>query len=358
MTTLADLVEVYRGLADDLPGMVYRAGADWRPTLVHNSVALCGYTSGELCSGAVCWFDLIVAEDRVERPSHAGLQVREYRIRTKGGEVCWVEERTRSFSSREGVFAGVSGVVMNIDTRKATELALREARDHAGLLARRQIHAEERERERIGRELHDRVGTELSVLGISLAILEQELTADHGVAAAARIGGMTDHLERISATIGELVDTFDPTTVNELGLDEGLRAYAADLSQRCGIGIRVVGHAATSLSGEARLVLFRIAQEAVINSCKHGAPSEVTLTLDRLNGRSRMSISDDGCGFVPDGAASSCGNQHGLGYMRDRATTIGARLTVESAPGHGTRVTVELDHPGPARRGSVRRPFL
>jgi PAS domain S-box-containing protein len=126
----------YRSLTSNIPGMVFRASADWTVSLVSKCEEICGYTDDELKSAKVKWFDLIHPEDRKlvsdqsERLSKSPLHlVQEYRIVAKDGRVRWVEEHKTPRFDDEGRFCGVDGFVLDVSERKEAELGLRRFRD-------------------------------------------------------------------------------------------------------------------------------------------------------------------------------------------------------------------------------------
>ena len=97
-----------------------------------------------------------------------------------------------------------------------------------------------------------------------------------------------------------------------------------------------------SLGPEAQSQLFRIVQEALTNARKHGGARSVQVRLEAVRGQVRVVIQDDGSGFDPAGVARADGNRFGLQFMRERAEELGGRAEVDSTPGRGTRIVVEV----------------
>jgi signal transduction histidine kinase len=138
-----------------------------------------------------------------------------------------------------------------------------------------------------------------------------------------------------------------PAVLDDYGLSAGLRWYATQFSERTAVAAKVIEQGlGRRLPGSVEKALFRIAQEALANVAKYACVSEVTLELAITADASRLTIVDDGCGFDPL-ACQQPAKDHGWGLiiMRERAAAVGAELSVQSAPGHGTRVVVTLkDH--------------
>ncbi len=147
---------------------------------------------------------------------------------------------------------------------------------------------------------------------------------------------MTETVERTRDVMGEL----HPPVLDDYGLFAALHWYGDQFSKRTDIAVLFEGEELEPrLASDVESALFHIAQEALTNVAKHAHAKTVTLTLERVDGSTRLIIADDGEGFDPGGDAP-----HGWGMitMRERAESVGSRVRVDSAPGKGTRVIVEL----------------
>ena len=214
----------------------------------------------------------------------------------------------------------------------------------AAKASRRLVEVQESERRDLANELHDLVGQKLTALSINLNIVKMELTA----ATSAQVGAkLDDPLKLVEETIGSIRNvmmTLRPAVLDDYGLPPVLRWYVEQFIRRTGIPTTVIEHGSPRrLPRVAEETLFRIAQEALGNAAKYARARQVMVTLDTAPEVTRLTIADDGCGFDP----SACGppvKGHGWGLMimRERAASVGAELTVESAPGHGTRVIATL----------------
>src|SRR5882762_3139558 len=241
-----------------------------------------------------------------------------------------------------GAVTGVGGVATDITERRNSEAALRAAADNLQALTRRLVEAEEAERRRIARELHDRVGQNLSALNINL-----DLALDAAGASPLR-QRIEDSVSLVDATlqsIESVMAELRPPLLDEYGLGAALGWYAEEFSRRTGIAVALrdgKDAAAADLRPEAAVALFRIAQEALNNVAKHAGARQVRIELACEAEEIVIRVADDGAGFDP--AAAARGKRWGMKTMRERAEAAGGRLEVDSAPGEGTIV-----------RASVRR---
>jgi signal transduction histidine kinase len=226
------------------------------------------------------------------------------------------------------------GACIDVTEQKTAEAALR-------ALTRRLVQAEETERRRIARELHDRVGQNLSALNINLDILLGHLQGPAADPAARR--RLEDSLRLVDGTLQSIENVMAdlrPALLDEYGLAAALAWYGEEYSQRTGIRVGVqAGEAGTSVRPEAAVALFRIAQEALNNAAKHASAGKITVGLEEAGGELVLSVTDDGKGFDP---AAAPRGRWGMTTMRERAEAAGGRLSVDSSPGSGTTVRAAI----------------
>ncbi|MDB5860446.1 MAG: sensor histidine kinase [Ramlibacter sp.] len=215
-------------------------------------------------------------------------------------------------------------------------------------LSRRLMQAEEEERKRLGRELHDRVGGNLSALGMGLELLRKQLPDDHDGAIDKRVDDLQDILRDTMAHVRGVLAELRPTALEDLGLLPALRHQAGVLSARSGIQFPVRGsEPSPRLTPDCEIAFYRVAQEAWSNAMKHSGAHSVALTVSQQRGSITMVIEDDGHGFEP--AELSAGTPSlGLTTMRERAQAIGAVLEVGAAVGAGVCVRLSLARGSPA----------
>jgi two-component system sensor histidine kinase UhpB len=198
---------------------------------------------------------------------------------------------------------------------------------------RRALGAQEGERLRIARELHDEVGQQLTALLLQLTSARRRAGADSAPMLEEAYGLARQSLEDVRLVAREL----RPEALDDLGLASALAALSERLSH---VGLRVEHHLDPTLpplSDEEELVVYRVAQEALTNVLRHAGCDRATLTLMVDDGALVLDVRDDGVGFELEGAAAN-----GLLGMRERALLVGARLDLSSRPGHGTVVRLAL----------------
>jgi PAS domain S-box-containing protein len=227
-------------------------------------------------------------------------------------------------------------------------------RDYAGhlqKLLRRLMELQENERRHLGRELHDRTGTNLSALLLSLGVMRTHLSPESLQELGPRIGDLEGLLRETIAHVKDVLADVHPPALSELGLVAALGHYVRVLGSRTGLRIDIEGQEPAPRVAEfAEIALFRIAQEALNNAAKYARSSVILVSVHVVAGHLVLTIEDDGAGFDP--AAQQSG-VFGIGMetMRERALAIGANLAVVTAVGKGTSIVVELQlSPAPAAR--------
>ena len=224
------------------------------------------------------------------------------------------------------------------------ELRLKEVM--RGNLLAKVISAQEEERRRISRELHDQTSQ-------SLASLRVGLQAVHRAKNPAELQQQLDNLDDLTGSILDelhlLARELRPSVLDDLGLVPALERYVAEYGQRFSIAtdLQTVGLSDKRLPPAVEIALYRIIQEALTNVARHAAASSVSVVVRYVQGTVLAMVEDDGQGFDPimrEGREST--DRHlGLFGMKERALLLGGTLAVESAPGRGTTIVVRLPVP-------------
>jgi signal transduction histidine kinase len=230
-----------------------------------------------------------------------------------------------------------------VERQRAGDELARSA-DQLQTLAQLLLEAREDERRRLAQELHDRVGQNLTALGLNLNVIRGALPSD----VSWQVGELLDEclrlVEHTVEIVSDVMAELRSVVPDDTGLLPALRRHAQQFFRRTGVPVRVLGseHAPRLSAGEQNAML-RIAQEALTNAAKHARAAQVSLTLQSSAERVRMIVADDGCGFDTT-ASSSCEARQGFGLriMRERAEAVGARFRVESRLGTGGRVIMEV----------------
>jgi len=221
-------------------------------------------------------------------------------------------------------------------------------------LSRRLLVAQEEERKKVSRELHDVVSQALVGINIRLATLKQE--ASLNTRGLHRNISVTQKLvQRSAQIIHQFARDLRPAVLDDLGLVPALRSYLVSFGARAGLQTRLSAyHGFQHVDPTRRTVLFRVAQEALTNIIRYARASRVDIILRKsADGGFRMSVRDDGQAFNVERVLQARGGRRlGLLGARERLEMIGGRLHIESTPGKGTILTAHLPPP-PARR---RRP--
>jgi len=295
--------------------------------------------------------DLLPAEARAEFESafealKRGARVRDLQIemQRRDGSAFPILLSATAVTDGSGQFLRSRASVFDISRRRHAE---EEARGYARRLkamSQRAVEAQEAERRRIAHELHDSMGQTLTALNINLNIIKGRLAPAPDAVIASRLA---DSLKLVEATVDNtrrVIADLRPAVLDDYGLAAALRWYAEQFSARTGVAVRVFGQdPRPRLASTVEATLFRIAQESLTNVAKHAAAREARVLLETRDGRFFLSVVDDGRGFDP--ARLRCpDNSHGWGLMimRERADADGGELHVESAPGQGTRVVIEM----------------
>ncbi len=206
------------------------------------------------------------------------------------------------------------------------------------------VTVQEDERRRIARELHDSLGQFLSALNLRMWMVEQ--TMDMG-------GEVMESMRQLRQLVGEIERELDrltmelrPPALDDFGLPEAIRRYAEEWTRTTGIPADVYTSEAEGgrLESGAETAVYRIVQEALTNVLKHAQASAVSIVVERNRGNLRLIVEDNGVGFDPDvvHGTAGAGRRLGLVGIRERAALAGGWVEIETAPGAGTTLYVQI----------------
>jgi two-component system sensor histidine kinase UhpB len=230
-----------------------------------------------------------------------------------------------------------------VEIRRSSEDELRQLAERARELAQKLAGVEQVERRRINAELHDRIGQNLALLNLNLDVAAAQLPPGSPAEVTARLMQARTLLQATIGHVRNVMADLRPPALDEYGLNAALRAHVGAFRVSTGIEVDYQGEDVLprpSLATET--ALFRIAQEALTNAAKHARPSHVIVRLSDRSGRLTLCIEDDGAGFDATAAAGERASW-GVATMRERAEAIDAALRIDSQPGLGTRVLVEVE---------------
>jgi signal transduction histidine kinase len=219
----------------------------------------------------------------------------------------------------------------------------RHMQDHLRLLSRQLLSAQEEERKKISRELHDVIAQTLTSINVRLTALKKEAALN------------TKDLERNIARTQELVEhsvnivhrfarELRPTVLDDLGLIPALHTFMKNFREQTGIRVSLTAPAAVNtVNSDKRTVLFRVAQEALTNIARHAQASRAEVTIQKLDGAICMRIKDNGKGFQEQRVLrAKKAKRLGLLGMRERLEMVGGNITIQSTPGQGTTLQAQV----------------
>jgi signal transduction histidine kinase len=219
------------------------------------------------------------------------------------------------------------------DAQNATELQN---------LSARLLNAQEEERRSIARELHDEVGQALTAIKVELAVAHRAMDGEG--AAVQALADARAIADGVLHTVRDLSHLLHPAMLDDLGLAAATAWYLKGFTKRHGLRTALLQDGMDErLAPEVESAVYRIVQEGLTNVAKHAMAGCCRVYLQRLTNTLLVTIEDDGIGFDPDERRSP-EQPRGLGLVgiRERATQLGGTLRLESAPGRGTRLTVEV----------------
>src|SRR6266849_3821229 len=242
--------------------------------------------------------------------------------------------------------APLTGVDPQADQLASTFNMVLEALDEASRQRASQIiNAQERERQRIARELHDETSQVLTSLLISLAVLEESVETQE---ARERIADTRALAHSTLRAIRNLSIDLRPSALDDLGLLPALRWYVKEYQKKCSINVEF--HATgfkERLPAEMETALYRIVQECLTNTAKHANANRVTITLKEETDKVYARITDDGEGFDYEALLKTPGQERGLGLagMNERAVLLDGILNIHATPDQGTIIEVSIPLP-------------
>jgi len=318
----------FRALFDSAPMLIWLADVNHLRTDCNRSwLEFTGRTDEqELGEG---WSESIHPDD-VERHllSKAAPCTHEYRLRRYDGQYRWILEHVFPRSAEDGILVGFVGYCFDITEQKEVEAA-------QGEFSGRLIQAQEQERLRIARELHDDINQRLAILASGLRQVEG--VASFTSAQSSYVKQLRCMADELVADIQRLSHQLHSSKLQHLGLTAAVRDVCRQFSKLHGIEIDcTVPELPENVGMKSSLCLFRIVQESLNNVAKHSQSRYAKVELVAEPAVLRLRVSDDGVGFDPADSRYSRGL--GLVSMRERARAVGGEFAIISRPFVGTRI--------------------
>lgn len=307
-------------------------------------IAMHGFSPQDEQESPEQWAERIHPDDRARVLSHLEEYLarrrqefrEEYRIRRCDGSWMWVLDRGVALWDDTGRAVRLVGSEKDITGRKRAEVQLRQHEARLEELTSKLLTAQERERQRLARELHDDFTQRLAVLAVDLGSLERSFPAD---------SSLRDDLLRLRQTASQLANDvhnfayqLHPSLLEHLGLEAAVRDQVDEFRRRTGSAIRYVHRAIPrSLPIDTATCLYRVTQECLQNVCKHAEASEVMVRLLKTPKGLGVCVRDNGKGFT-QGPAGVLSPGLGLISMEERVHLMKGIFRIRTQPGHGTEV--------------------
>jgi PAS domain S-box-containing protein len=354
--------ERFRQVVEAAPTGMLMVGRDGAIVMVNAEVEkLFGYRRDELLGQRV---EMLVAKRSLSVHSadrdrffamperHATGPGRDLYGQRKDGSEFPVEIRLGPLQTAQGMFVLES--IIDLSERRRAEESLRASQRELRSLSGRLLDAQEDERRRIARELHDDINQELAFVAVEMDRLGQSAPGAES-STAERVQKLSSHVKELSSAVHDLSHQLHPSKLEQLGLVSAVKALCTELKYHHGLEVSFTPHdVPIAIPEAAALCLYRIVQEALRNVIRHSGTKRAVIALSGSPDGIRLRIADEGFGFD---ATSDRGNGGlGLVSMRERLYLVGGQMVIESRPGGGTRIDVRVPLKGlaePARTESA-----
>jgi PAS domain S-box-containing protein len=325
----------FRVLADTLPSLIWMCDSRGRITyLNHRQLAFTGLDPNAGYGHA--WTACVHPDDLKDVLGTLSQALKskqpfsqEYRLRRSDGVYRWLFDVASPRVNGDGSFAGFIASAVDTTDQKLAQQTLEK-------VSRQLIEAQERERRRIARELHDDICQRLALLSVEL---EQAHSISDRLAGATKqsLQEIQKHCEEIAADVQSLSHQLHSSKLDYLGVAAAIRGFCRELSKQHEVGIEFTEKEVPKhVPEDIALCLFRVAQEALHNAVKYSGASQLTVGISGMPGEIQLVITDPGVGFDVEGAKTNGGL--GLVSMQERVNLVKGRLSVESRPGSGARI--------------------
>jgi len=307
-----------------------------------------GYSRDEIVGRPVTEFldegSRSILRDQMVKRKGGQREIYELSAIRKDGQKIFVLVSPKAIFDADGQFKGSFAVITDISQRKNAEEALKESEIRLRHLSSQLLTAQETERRRISRELHDELGQALTLMKIRLRSIEKAL--------GKKQAGMREECQNILQYIDQIIENvrrlsrdLSPAILEDLGLTAALRWLIDNFVKNDSIQVSVDIPDINDLFSEDRqIIIYRTLQEVLTNIGKHAHARNVSLAVQKYDGRVSFTIHDDGRGFDLAQAAMKKPPERGLGLaiMDERARMLGGSLEIWSEEGKGTRITLHI----------------
>jgi PAS domain S-box-containing protein len=350
--------ERYRNVVESQTDLLCRYRPDATLTFVND--AYCRYFGRRRADLiGIRFTDLVPEESRPAVAAQVAALAREphgttteHEVIRPDGTIGWQQWTAQPVVALDGVVLEIQAVGRDVTERRraeealrASQHALRTSHDRIQLLAGKLLTAQEEERRRISRELHDDLNQKLAALAIGLSNLRRRLPPDDG-RLRQDVTALHGQAKALAADIRGLSHDLHPAVLEHAGLRAALQAHCAEFTGASGVTVALdVTDGAADLPPDVALCLYRVAQESLRNIARHSGAREARITLRTDREAVHLSVEDTGRGFDPDAPRARAGL--GLVSMRERVRLLQGALEIQSRPGR-TALLVQLPLRRPA----------
>ena len=335
----------FYAIANDTPAYLWMADPKMENSFLNTPLAK--FLGTQHTHLRQAWTDGIHPDDaerarstfREHMKNHTGY-THEYRIQRFDGEYRWVVSQGVPRFSADGDFLGFAGSLLDVTGRRLAEGRLREANKRLQELSSRLIGAQEEERKRLARELHDDLSQQIAAVSLATGNLKRHIPGERPEARAqadaihAKLVGLAEAVRRMSHEL-------HPAVLQYSGLEPAMRSYCEEFGALTGLDIALnIEGSFEGVAPDAALCLFRVAQETLRNVVKHAKVKEAKVELRRAKGVLSLRVSDSGVGMEKGRDRSKAGL--GLLNIQERARLVGGKAEIRSEPGQGTSIRVEI----------------
>jgi PAS domain S-box-containing protein len=352
--------ERYNRLVAHMPAIIFEITPNGDLLFVNDALtALTGYLPQDLQIDR--WWEPLVPGDLSARAARMMEQMQagdimgyELTLAAKNGSLVVFELTSANHYGPDGTLERIIAIAIDITERKKAEAereaalqavsereaALRASQEQLQFLARRLVERLEDERRAIARELHDETAQSLTALQLGLGAIRRH--ADQPTVVASKVHELDQLTEEVMVGLHRLALNLRPASLDRLGLMPALRQYVDSFQKQSNVSVDLIDRGIENyrFSSVAETAIYRSIQEALTNVARHAGAGRAAVILQRRDGHISAIVEDDGAGF--DVTEALCRGRLGLLGMRERAEMLGGSLTIESQPGRGATVFIEI----------------
>jgi PAS domain S-box-containing protein len=327
----------FRLMADTTPALIWMC--DKEGTVTYLNDRRIEFTGRELATGFADAWSKFIHPDDVQSVQTANIRAleqqqgfsKEYRLRRRDGVYRWMLDIAAPRVNEDGSFAGFVGSAADITDQKLAQEALEK-------IGGKLIEAQEEERSRIARELHDDICQRLALLSMEL---EQANRGSNGSSSSPKLEEIRRHCAQIAGDVQALSHKLHSSKLEYLGLAAAIRSFCREFSQQHDVIVQFSDETVPSfLPRDISLSLFRVTQEALQNALKHSGAKQFSVRLQGSTNEIQLEVNDRGVGF--DVERTKLDSGLGLVSMEERVHLVHGIFTIESTAVNGTRILARV----------------